>query len=106
MSHEQTPSPLEGERAGVRGRGEWIISVKQDLIWLQGSALAGVALLLFFVANPSGPIALLGLLLWGVLFDGTHVMGTVARTYLAPDPGSKASLPGAWSWSLLLVGPA
>jgi hypothetical protein len=46
------------------------------------------------------------LFLWGVLFDGTHVWGTYARSYLAPDAGSREALPGRWSWGLLLVGPA
>ena len=49
---------------------------------------------------------LLAVVLWGVLFDGTHVMGTYARTYWAPDEDSRASLPGGWSWTLLAVGPA
>jgi hypothetical protein len=90
----------------------WIISAAQDLLWFQGSVLAGVALLGFFALAP--PIsgaggatqpALLALLLWGILFDGTHVMGTYARSYLAPDPRARAGLPGRWSWLLLAVGP-
>jgi len=91
----------------------WIISRRDDLVWLQGSVLAGVALLaVFWLASPRqegaglGAAALLAILLWGVLFDGTHVWGTYARSYLAPDPGSRAMLPGRWSWGLLAVGPA
>src|SRR5262249_16540695 len=53
-----------------------------------------------------GRLAVLGLLLWGVLFDGTHVWGTYARSYVAPDNASRAALPGRWSWGLLLLGPA
>ena len=41
--------------------------------------------------SPPAPIAtqpaLLALLLWGILFDGTHVVGTYARSYLAPRSG-------------------
>jgi hypothetical protein len=92
----------------------WIISRREDLIWLHGSVLAGIALLVFFCCAPHlddatytpGHLAVLGLLLWGVLFDGTHVWGTYARSYLAPDSASRAALPGAWSWGVLLVGPA
>jgi hypothetical protein len=91
----------------------WIISRRQDLAWLHGSALAGVALLAFFALVPAAAAApahaqpaLLAVVLWGVLFDGTHVMGTYARTYFAPDEPSRASLPGGWSWALLAVGPA
>src|SRR5262245_35395384 len=92
----------------------WIISRREDLLWFQGSVLAGVALLTFFLLAPHlndasytpGHLAVLGLLLWGVLFDGTHVWGTYARSYLAPDNASRAALPGRWSWGLLLLGPA
>lgn len=78
-------------------RSPWIISRGQDLLWFQGSVVAGLALLAFFLAVPAtGPLALLGLFLWGVLFDGTHVMGTHARA------GSGHSR----SWALLLIGPA
>lgn len=96
------------------GCNPWIISRRQDLLWFQGSVLAGIALLVFFLVAPHlddttytpGHLAVLALLLWGVLFDGTHVWGTYARSYLAPDDVSRAALPGAWSWGLLLIGPA
>src|SRR5690349_17490286 len=92
----------------------WIISRRDDLLWLQGSVLAGVALLVFFRLAPHrddasyapGHLAVLGLLVWGVLFDGTHVWGTYARSYLAPDPASREALPGRWSWGLFALGPA
>jgi hypothetical protein len=91
----------------------WILSPAADLIWFQGSVLAGVALLVFFRLAPPlvpAPIAtqpaLLALLLWGILFDGTHVVGTYARSYLAPDRAERAGLPGAWSLLVLVVGPA
>jgi len=79
-------------------RDAWIISKGQDLVWFQGSVVAGLALLAFFLAVPStGPLALTGLFLWGVLFDGTHVMGTHVRA------GKQIDSRG---WSLLLIGPA
>lgn len=95
-------------------RGTWIISRSQDIVWLQGSVLAGLILLACFVAAP--PLtstnyhitqpAILLLLLWGVLMDGTHVWGTYARTYFAVDEASKAALPSYVSWWVILVGPA
>jgi hypothetical protein len=92
--------------------GPWIISAAQDLLWLQGSVLAGVALLVFFsLARPldasggAAQPALLALLLWGIVFDGTHVAGTYARSYLAHDARARDGLPVRWSWLLLAVGP-
>jgi len=38
------------------------------------------------------------------VLHGTHVVGTYARSYLAPDPKARAGLPGNWSWLLLAVG--
>lgn len=77
--------------------------------------LAGVALLLAFRALPplgsqtgAAHPALWVLLFWGVLFDGTHVFATYARSYLAPpsDEASRRALPGWWSLGIVLVGPA
>lgn len=92
----------------------WIISRSQDLVWIQGSVLAGCALLLIFLATPGLDAsnytalqpAVLVLLLWGILFDGTHVVATYARTYWAGDAQSAAGLPGSWSWCFLALGPA
>lgn len=95
-------------------RQPWIISRREDLLWFQGSVLAGVALLLFFALQPAlrndtytiwNPVVMV-LLLWGVMFDGTHVWATYARSYRAPDAASRAALPGSWSWLILAVGPA
>jgi len=92
----------------------WIISRREDLLWFQGSVLAGMTLLLFFALQPAlrnetytiwNPVVMV-LLLWGLLFDGTHVWGTYARTYFAPDADSRAALPGNWSWLVIAVGPA
>ncbi len=95
-------------------RKAWIVSRRDDLVWFQGSVVAGLGLLVFFLLAPrlddasytAGHPAVLGVFLWGVLFDGTHVWGTYARTYFAPDEASRAGLPGGWSWGLLSVGPA
>lgn len=91
----------------------WIISRREDLLWFQGSVVAGLVLLAFFLAAPRldaatlapGHPVVLAVFLWGVLFDGTHVWGTYARSYLAPDEASRAGLPGRRSWLLLAVGP-
>lgn len=91
----------------------WIISRREDLIWFQGSVLVGVALLVFFWLEPTlnnenytvwNPVVI-ALLLWGVMFDGTHVWGTYARSYFAGDESSRAALPGAWSWAIVAIGP-
>jgi len=99
--------------AAVKTNTPWIISRAQDLVWIQGSVLAGCGLLLVFLATPQLDAtnytrvqpAVLVLLLWGVLFDGTHVFATYARTYCANDAPSRAGLPAHWSWCLLAVGP-
>jgi hypothetical protein len=96
-----------------RDVSRWIVSARQDLLWFHGSVVAGLVLLALFAAAP--PIdpraslaqpALLAVVLWGVFFDGTHVVGTWARSYWAQDAASRAALPGSWSWAILLVGPA
>lgn len=93
--------------------GPWIVSRRADLLWFHGSVAAGLALLAFFVLAPpvaaGGPAlqpALLAVLLWGVVFDGTHVLATYARSYCVADPVSRAGLPGRWSWALIGLGPA
>jgi hypothetical protein len=94
----------------------WIIGPREDLVWFQGSVLAGLALLGLFLLVPpltdasyavASPAVLL-VFLWGALFDGTHVWGTYARTWFAPpgDAASREGLPGAWALGLLLAGPA
>ncbi|HLQ01538.1 MAG TPA: hypothetical protein VK143_04480, partial [Burkholderiales bacterium] len=71
-----------------------------------------MALLVFFLFAPhrerAGAYdpAVLAVFIWGVLFDATHVWATYARTYFAPDEGSRAGIPGNWSWGLFAIGPA
>jgi hypothetical protein len=92
----------------------WIISRRDDLLWFQGSVIVGLCLLAFFVAapypdsahlSPSDPVILV-VFLWGVIFDGTHVWATYARSYLAPDTSSRAGVPKPWGWLIFVVGPA
>lgn len=108
-----SPSPPASLSTSSSALSPWILSRREDLLWFQGAVLAGLALVAFFVGAPPltdatyAPAhpAVLVLLVWGVLFDGTHVFGTYARTYLVRDAESRAALPGRWSWSLLLLGP-
>lgn len=89
----------------------WIISRRDDLIWFQGSVVAGLCLLALFVAMPMsrhpspGDPVIMAVFLWGVLFDGTHVWAMYSRTYLAPDDGSRSGIPDRRWWGLLAVGP-
>jgi hypothetical protein len=80
----------------------WIISRREDLLWFHLPALPALALGAFFAFGPASAELWL-LCAWGICFDGTHVFGTWARSYLTPD---RDGLPGArWLW-LLAVGPA
>jgi hypothetical protein len=96
--------------APQRASSPWIISRREDLLWFHGSVVAGIALLASFLytarrGDSNAPGVVLIAFLWGALFDGSHVWGTYARSYFAPDEASKAALPTAWSWTLLGVGP-
>jgi hypothetical protein len=57
----------------------WIISARDDLVWLIGSVISSYALLLLYV---SGLIPLVPMVaLWAILIDAPHVFGTFSRTY-------------------------
>ncbi|MBL9007711.1 MAG: hypothetical protein JNJ46_25870 [Myxococcales bacterium] len=94
----------------------WLISRRADLTWFFGAVLPALALLLLFRLAPPltddtyglGHPALWLLLLWGVFFDGTHVLGSYARTYLAPvaDRESRRALPSPWAFLIVPLGPA
>jgi hypothetical protein len=57
----------------------WIISTRDDLVWLIGSVLSSYALLVLYVA---GIIPLVPMVaLWAILIDAPHVFGTFSRTY-------------------------
>jgi hypothetical protein len=105
--------PVNGDYRSRAASNSWIISLREDLLWFQGSVVAGLALLVLFVRL--GPLdngnstwrhpAVWALAAWGIFFDGTHVFGTYARSYLVRDDVSRANLPGRWSWAVLAVGP-
>ena len=67
---------------GVRPRTislRWIISGRDDLIWMIGSVSVSYVLLILY---SSGRISLLPMMAgWAVLIDGPHVFGTWSRTY-------------------------
>ena len=61
----------------------WIISARDDLIWLIGSVLSSYALLILYV---SGIIPLVPMVAaWAILIDAPHVFGTFSRTYFDRD---------------------
>jgi hypothetical protein len=92
----------------------WIISAREDLLWFQGSVIAGLCMLALFVALPfpqHAPLAptdpvIMAVFLWGVMFDGTHVWATYARTYFVSDAASRSGIPTPRWWLLLAVGPS
>ena len=110
------PVPAIAAAPPAPTKSPWIISARQDLMWFQGSVLAGLLLLVLFLLVPpltdasylaASPAVLL-VFLWGALFDGPHVWGTYARTYFAPkgDDASRAGAPSPWALLILLLGPA
>ena len=57
----------------------WIISARDDLIWLIGSVASSYLLLVLYV---KGILPLLPMVaLWAILIDAPHVFGTFSRTY-------------------------
>src|SRR5687768_11043083 len=57
----------------------WIISARDDLIWLIGSVVSSYLLLILYV---NGLIPLIPMVaLWAILIDAPHVFGTFSRTY-------------------------
>ena len=57
----------------------WIISARDDLVWLIGSVLSSYALLALYVG---GIIPLVPMVaLWAIFIDAPHVFGTFSRTY-------------------------
>jgi hypothetical protein len=77
----------------------WIISRREDLLWFHLSVIPSLLLAALFIFGRS---ELLLLFAWGVLFDGTHVWATYARSYLAHEE----DLPPRWTFAIILVGPA
>jgi hypothetical protein len=57
----------------------WIISARDDLVWLIGSVASSYLLLVLYV---SGVLPLVPMVaLWAILIDAPHVFGTFSRTY-------------------------
>ncbi len=57
----------------------WIISTRDDLVWLIGSVASSYLLLVLYV---SGVLPLVPMVAaWAILIDAPHVFGTFSRTY-------------------------
>src|SRR6185503_19900194 len=57
----------------------WIISARDDLVWLIGSVASSYLLLVLYV---SGLLPLVPMVaLWAILIDAPHVFGTFSRMY-------------------------
>ncbi|MCA1606647.1 MAG: hypothetical protein LC775_14530 [Acidobacteria bacterium] len=57
----------------------WIISSRDDLIWLIGSVGASYLLLILYIKGVLPLIPMVAL--WAILIDAPHVFGTFSRTY-------------------------
>src|SRR5882724_2130171 len=57
----------------------WIISARDDLIWLIGSVGSSYLLLILYVAGVLPLVPMVAL--WAILIDAPHVFGTFSRTY-------------------------
>jgi hypothetical protein len=68
------------ERAEPRAISmRWIISARDDLVWLIGSVASSYVLLVLYV---NGILPLIPMVaLWAILIDAPHVFGTFSRTY-------------------------
>src|SRR2546422_7264175 len=57
----------------------WIISARDDLIWLIGSVASSYLLLVLYVKGTLPLVPMVAL--WAILIDAPHVFGTLSRTY-------------------------
>src|SRR6266446_3021705 len=57
----------------------WIISARDDLVWLIGSVASSYLLLILYVTGVLPLLPMVGL--WAILIDAPHVFGTFSRTY-------------------------
>jgi len=57
----------------------WIISARDDLIWLIGSVASSYLLLVLYVSGIMPLVPMVAL--WAILIDAPHVFGTFSRTY-------------------------
>ena len=57
----------------------WIISARDDLVWLIGSVASSYLLLVLYVKGILPLVPMVAL--WAILIDAPHVFGTFSRTY-------------------------
>jgi hypothetical protein len=68
------------ERAESRAVSlRWIISARDDLVWLIGSVASSYLLLVLYVKGVLPLVPMVAL--WAILIDAPHVFGTFSRTY-------------------------
>lgn len=68
------------ERAETRAISlRWIISARDDLVWLIGSVASSYLLLILYVKGILPLVPMVAL--WAILIDAPHVFGTFSRTY-------------------------
>ena len=68
------------ERAEPRAVSvRWIISARDDLVWLIGSVVSSYLLLVLYVKGVLPLVPMVAL--WAILIDAPHVFGTFSRTY-------------------------
>ena len=57
----------------------WIISARDDLVWLIGSVASSYLLLILYVGGVLPLVPMVAA--WAILIDAPHVFGTFSRTY-------------------------
>ena len=57
----------------------WIISARDDLVWLIGSVASSYLLLVLYVQGVLPLVPMVAV--WAILIDAPHVFGTFSRTY-------------------------
>ncbi|MGH9932560.1 MAG: hypothetical protein ACREA9_25435 [Pyrinomonadaceae bacterium] len=92
------------ERAEPRAVSvRWIISARDDLVWLIGSVASSYLLLVLYVKGILPLVPMVAL--WAILIDAPHVFGTFSRTYFDRTERHKR---GRLLWGSLLffaIGP-
>src|ERR1700704_2909130 len=82
----------------------WIISTRDDLIWLMGSVASSYLLLILYVKGVLPLIPMVAL--WAILIDAPHVFGTFSRTYFDRTERRNRSRLLCGSLLFFAVGPA
>src|SRR5216117_3902400 len=81
----------------------WIISPRDDLIWLIGSVASSYLLLILYVKGILPLVPMVAL--WAILIDAPHVFGTFSRTYFDRTERHNRSYLLWGSLLFFLVGP-